>query len=91
MAQCHENNILGVPLQTHCKMLPLIANWLPIQTQIISRMVKFVQGCDNHSLKLLSDVALRGSGSHLSKSCNHIMASYNLTCDFHRCTVVTII
>ena len=51
-------------------------------------MVKFVQGCiksDNHSLKLLSDMALRGSGSHFSKSCNYIMASYNLTyCDFYK-------
>ena len=80
--------ILGVPLKTLCKMLPLIANCLPIETQIISRMVKFVQGCiksDKPSLKLLSDMALRGSGSHFSKSCNHIMASYNLTyCDFYK-------
>ena len=79
--------ILGVPLKTHCKMLHLIANCLPIQTQIISRMVKFVQGCiksDNPSLKLLSDMALRDSGSYFSKSCKHIMASYNLTyCDFY--------
>ena len=62
-------------------MLPLIANCLPIETQVINRMVKFVQGCiksDNPSLKLLSDMALRGSGSHFSKSCNHIMASYDL-------------
>ena len=78
---------MAVTGQLVALVLPLIANCLPIETQIISRMVKFVQGCiksDNPSLKLLSDMALRGSGSHFSKSCNHIMASYNLTyCDFY--------
>ena len=60
-------------------MVPLLADCLPIQIQIM--MVRFMQSClkcNNTTLKMLSHLALQGSGSYMSKSFNYILSKLKL-------------
>ena len=69
--------LFNLPVCTHCNMVPLLANCLPIQIQIMIRLVRFMQSClkcNNTSLKMLSNLALQGSGSYMSKSFNYILS-----------------
>ena len=62
-------------------MVPLSAECLPIQIQIMIRMVRFMQSClkyNDTSLKMPSLLALHGSGSYMSKSCNYILSKLKL-------------
>ena len=62
-------------------MVPLLADCLPIQIQIIIQMVQFMLNClkcNNTSLKILSHLALQGSGSYMSKSFNYILSKLKL-------------
>ena len=63
--------LFNLPVCTHCNMVPVLSDCLPIQVQIMIRMVRFMQSClryNNTSLKMLSHLALQGSGSYMSKS-----------------------
>lgn len=73
--------LFNLPVCTHCNMVPLLADCLPIQIQIMNRMVRFMQSClkcSNSSLKMLSHLAFQGSGSYMSKSFNYIMSKFKL-------------
>lgn len=73
--------IFDIPQRTHCNLLPLIADCLPIQIQFLSRIVRFIQSCirsHNDVLNVLSNLALSGSGSSVAGSCNFIMSKYKL-------------
>ena len=76
--------LLGVPNMTHGYLLPLIMECLPIETQVLTRFVKFFYTCYssyNPCLRLLSNIALNGSRSFMSRTCNHIMAEFNINPD----------
>ena len=58
--------LFNLPVCTHCNMVPLLADCLPIRIPIMNRMVRFMQSClkcNNTSLKMLS--TLQGSGSYV--------------------------
>ena len=68
-------------------MLPLVAACLPIQSQLLNRCVNFVNSCLNSNnsiyiyiyiLKLLSILALQGSGSQMANNCNLIKSVYRI-------------
>ena len=61
-------------------MMPLLTDCLPIQLQIMIRMVRFMQSCskcNNTNLKILSHLALQGNGSYMSKRFNYILLKLN--------------
>lgn len=73
--------LFGLPDHTHCNLLPSIAECMPIQVQLINRMTRFISSClsdNNRTVQLLSQLALRGSGSNMSKSINFIMSKYRM-------------
>ena len=62
-------------------MLPLVAACLPIQSQLLNRCANFVNSCLNSNnciLKLLSSLALQGSGSQMASNCNLIKYVYRI-------------
>ena len=62
-------------------MLPLVAACLPIQSQLLNRCANFVNSClnsNNSILKLLSSLALQGSGSQMANNCNLIKSVYRI-------------
>ena len=62
-------------------MVQPLAECLPIQIQIMNRMVRFMQiclKCNNSSLNMLSPLSFHGSGSHMSKSFNYILSQFKL-------------
>ena len=62
-------------------MLPLVAACLPIQSQLLNRCANFLNSClnsNNSILKLLSSLALQGSGSQMANNCNLIKSVYRI-------------
>ena len=52
----------------HCDLLPVIAECSHIETQLLRRLVKFVNGAissHNVQLNLLMNIAINGSLSHV--------------------------
>ena len=73
--------LFNLPIRTHCNLLPPVIECLPIHIQIMKRMVGFIQSClhsKTSSLRLLSHLALQGSGSYMSKTMNVITAELNI-------------
>ena len=73
--------LFNLPVYTHCNMVPLLADCLPIHIQIMNQMVRFTHSClkcNNTCLKMLSHLALQGSGSCMSKSFNYILSKLKL-------------
>jgi len=81
--------LLNISTRTHSNLLPLIIDCLPIEAQILNRIIRFVQSCltgSNHVITLLSNVAINGSGSNMSMNCNLIMSRCMLNnSDFLMC------
>ena len=62
--------LFNLPVCTHCNMVPLLADCLPIQIQIMNRMMRFMKSClkcYNPCLKMLSHLAQQVSGSYMFK------------------------
>ena len=73
--------LFGLPRNAHCNILPLVAACLPIQSQLLNRCANFVNSClnsNNSILKLLSSLALQGSGSQMANNCNLIKFVYRI-------------
>ena len=73
--------LFGLPRNAHCNLLPLVAACLPIQSQLLNRCANFVNSCLNSNnciLKLLSSLALQGSGSQMANNCNIIKYIYRI-------------
>ena len=71
--------LFGLPRNAHCNLLPLVAACLTIQSQLLNRCANFVNSCLNSNnciLKLLSSLALQGSGSQMANNCNLIKNVY---------------
>ena len=67
--------LFGLPRNAHCNLLPLVAACLPIHSQLLNRCANFLNSCLNSNnciLKLLSSLALQGSGSQMANNCNLI-------------------
>ena len=77
--------LFGLPSNAHCNMLPLVAACLPIQSQLLNRCANFVNYIVVSIvitvpgiLKLLSSLALQGSGSQMGNNCNLIKSVYRI-------------
>jgi hypothetical protein len=74
--------IFDLPYRTHCEMLPIIANCMPIEYQISCRIVKFISNSlssQNMHVQFLMNLVTRGSRSSISVSFNHILAKCKLS------------
>ena len=70
--------IFGIPYRTHCDLLPVFAGYNHIETQLLCRLVKFVNGAisrPNVQLNALMNVAINGSLSHMSDNINHMLST----------------
>ena len=71
-----------LPFRTHCHVLPIIANCVPIECQIACRTVKVIKNTlsgQNSHAKLLMNMVIQGSQSTVSKTVNYILEKYHLT------------
>jgi len=67
--------VWGIPNRTHCDLLPGICDDRGIETQLISRTVKFIRSAmqaDNLPLNICIQLALSGSNSSVSNSISFI-------------------
>ena len=74
--------VFGLPYRTHCDLLPVIAECSHIETQLLCRLVKFVNGAissHNVQLNLLMNIAINGSLSHMSDNINHMLSKAKIT------------
>ena len=74
--------VFGLPYLTHCDLLPVIAECKHIETQLLCRLVKFVNGAissHNVKLNLLMNIAINGSLSHISDNINHMLSKAKIT------------
>ena len=74
-----------MPSRSHCKLLPIIANCIPIYEQLLCRLYKFAveaRNSNNIINRLLMSVALNGSKSSVSRSLLHLGAYVNETCAY---------
>ena len=73
--------LLGIPYRTHNALLYLICNDDPVEWQLHSRFLKFIQSClrsENKCLQLCATLSMHGSGSNMCKSINYICNQYNI-------------
>ena len=76
--------LFNLPYKTHCNLLPTIVGTQSIECQIITCKIKFICSAlqsPNVSLQHLMNIAIQGSGSCISKSINHILATFKYTID----------
>ena len=77
--------IFKLQSRSHCKLLPIIANCIPIYEQLICRLYKFaVEAINSNNIinRLLMSVALHGSKSSVSRSLLHLGAYVNERCAY---------
>ena len=73
--------ILGVPYNTHCRLLPLLVDDVSIDVKLYKRFINFINkvamsqnSCVNLCVKIMSS----GSNSVVSNTWNFICSKYNL-------------
>lgn len=74
--------IFDLPYRTHCNMLPVIAQCLHIETQLLCRFAKFVFkaiSSQNVYLSMLMNMSIQGSRSPLSDNFNHMLAKSGIS------------
>jgi hypothetical protein len=67
--------LFWLPSRTHCELLPLICNDLPVSLQLCKRSVKFIIGAlnsNNECVKICAQSALNGSYSSSGNNLNHV-------------------
>ena len=77
--------IFKLPSRSHCKLLPIITNCIPIYEQRLCRLYKFaveVINSNNIINRLLMYVALNGSKSSVSRSLLYLSEYVNDTCAY---------
>eukprot|EP00920_Eleutheroschizon_duboscqi_P024080 GHVT01059809.1.p1 GENE.GHVT01059809.1~~GHVT01059809.1.p1 ORF type:complete len:557 (-),score=-38.71 GHVT01059809.1:104-1774(-) len=84
--------ILRVPYNTHCALLPYICRDLPVDTQIHSRTLKFLNNIfkcskNNNCVKTALNLMLDGSKSSISNSVSLLCKKYNVD-RFNICVLV---
>ena len=73
--------VFNVPVRTHSRLLPGIAECLPIKDQICERLVRFAKSCQcgsNSCIVLFINMALNDSGSYMSNSLNAIECDFRI-------------
>ena len=73
--------LLSVTNRTHCQLLPLLVDDIPVESQLYKRVLKFVAGllCSKNVYNnLCVKLALNGSGSKMCKNINLICNKYEI-------------
>ena len=73
--------LFGLPRNTHCNILPILAGCLPIQSQLLNRYANFIHSSlhsSNPVVRMLAHMAVQGSGSVMSRICNLLQQVYNI-------------
>ena len=73
--------LFGLPRNTHCNILPILAGCLPIQSQLLNRYANFMHSSlhsSNPVVRVLAHMAVQGSGSVMSRNCNLLQQVYNI-------------
>ena len=81
--------IIGVPNNTHCNLVYLLCNDLPVGAQLHLRFLNFFRksmSSANKCLNLCSRLVLKGSRSKVSNSLNFICERYSMTKDMAVCS-----
>ena len=71
--------LFGLPRNTHCNILPILAGCLPIQSQLLNRYANFMHSSlhsSNPVVRMLAHMAVQGSGSVMSRNCNLLQQVY---------------
>ena len=79
-----QRQVLSLPFNTHCDLLPLIADNMPLEYILDCRYVSFYQTIVNSKNKIISYTArnkIFDCTSTLGKNITHLMHKYNLTID----------
>ena len=80
----NHRRVLSVPSTTHCDMLPLIADNLPIETRLDSKYLAFYKSIATSDNKLVNYIArsrLNTYSSTMGKNMTHLLYKYNLQMD----------
>ena len=80
--------VWGIPYRTHCDLLPGICNDRDVETQLISRSVKFLKSAlasENYLVSISSRLVLDGSRSALSNTVSYIADKYSIGRDVVVC------
>ena len=73
--------LLGIPYNSHTRLLHLICSDIPVELQLQVRFVNFVKSCANSQsdcVHICSKLALSGSRSAMSKSWYHVCKKWNI-------------
>ena len=79
-----HRQVLALPNNTHCDLLPLIADNMPLEYILDCRYVSFFQTIVNSKNKIISYIArnkIFDCTSTLGKNITHLMHKYNLIID----------
>ena len=79
--------LFAVPPTTHCKLLHLICNDVPVEAQLYKRFIKFflkALDSNNECIRVCAISALNGSGSVTSNNTNFIAQWLNVN-KYHMC------
>ena len=74
-------SLFGLPINTHCNILPILAGCLPIHSQLLNRFANCMHSSlrsSNPIVRMLAHMATEGSGSVMSHSCNLLQHVYNI-------------
>ena len=74
--------LFNIPYRTHCALLPLICQDIPVETQLHSRLMKFVlnnSNCEKACVQLCMSICINGIQSVVENSLN-LLAFKNIFC-----------
>ena len=84
--------LLGLPYNTHCNLLNLICDDIPVDCQLDNRLLKFMSSCslsENIVVKLCYKLACNGSQSTMCNNIYFLCAKYGICrsvlCQGSRC------
>ena len=77
--------VLSLPIMTHCDLLPLIADNLPLECMLESKFISFyksVINSDNDEVRYIANnCSTYDISSRLGRNVNHILSKYGITRD----------
>ena len=79
-----HRQVLGLPYMTHCDMLPLIANNMPLDCILDCKYIAFYKSIgksENKIIKYTAKNKVYDHSSTLGKNINHLLNKYDIVAD----------
>ena len=79
-----HRQVLGLPYMTHCDMLPLIANNMPLDCILDCKYIAFyksIEKSENKIIKYTAKNKVYDHSSTLGKNINHLLNKYDIVAD----------